>query len=276
MENFDPNVDTHMDELSEILGSALSNKQIHVERLQQAYPDQKVEISEAYNVWKDLESVEVPTFSGDMDAGFYKMLNEAQSTEAPGNVVPLAPNVDGPKGAERKSLIFNLFTPRRMAIAATFILGLAIGKWLDFGNALPNVDNVEQVDSRGEVSFASYEQTPSPYDRIKGINKVKEQENPDLRIIKALNRVILNDPNVNVRLSAIETMVLFSDMPEARTYLIEAIPHQRSSIVQLELADIMIMLEEKGSADEWNELLESDMLEKDAKIHLQESLKTIL
>jgi len=88
--------------------------------------------------------------------------------------------------------------------------------------------------------------------------------------------VILNDPNVNVRLSAIETMVLFSDMPEARTYLIEAIPHQRSSIVQLELADVMIMLEEKESADEWQELLESDMLESDAKIHLEESLKTIL
>lgn len=271
MENFDPNVDSHMDELSEILGSALSNKQIHVERLQQAYPDQSEEIREAYDIWKDLEAIEVPSISGDMDAGFYKLLNEAQS-----NVVPLVPKSNMEKENRKRPSVFNLITPRRLAIAATFVMGLAIGKWLDFGNTQPREDKMEQVDDRGEVSFASYEETPSPYDRIKGINKVKEQENPDLKIIKALNRVILNDPNVNVRLSAIETMVLFSDMPEARAYLIEAIPHQRSSIVQLELADIMIMLEEKESADEWNELLESDMLESDAKIHLEESLKTIL
>lgn len=265
-ENFDPNVDTHIDELSELLGSALSNKKVHIERLQLAYPQYKEEINEAFEVWKSLEAIEVLEPSGGMDAGFYKMLNEAQSDEVP-IIQPIK---------KKKSNIYSLLTPQRLAVAATFALGLAIGQWLDFGNATSVQPDRDKIESSNEVSFASYEQTPSAYERIKGINKIKKQDNPDLKIIKALNQVILNDPNVNVRLTAIETMVLFSDMPEARTYLIKAIPYQRSSIVQLELADIMTMLEEKGSADEWNELLESDMLESDAKIHLQESLKTIL
>lgn len=265
-ENFDPNVETHMDELSELLGSTLSNKKIHVERLQVSYPNHKEEIDKAFEVWKSLEDLDVPEPSGDMDAGFYKMLNKAQSDEA-----AISHTV-----GTKKSKIFNLLTPQRLAVAATFALGLAIGQWLDFGNASAVQPEIDKIESSNEVSFASYEQTPSAYDRIKGINKIKEQDNPDLKIIKALNDVILNDPNVNVRLTAIETMVLFSDMPEARTYLISAIPYQGSSIVQLELADIMIMLEEKESADEWNELLQSDMLEPDAKIHLQENLKTIL
>lgn len=266
IENFDPNVETHMDELSELLGSALSNKKIHVERLQLAYPDHKEEIGEAFEVWKSLEFIDVHEPSGDMDARFYKMLNGAQTE---------AGSINRP--VKKKSNVISLLTPRRLAVAATFILGLAIGQWLDFGNtSAVQQHDADKIESNSEVSFASYEKTPSAYDRIKGINKVKEQDNPDLKIIKALNQVILNDPNVNVRLSAIETMVLFSDMPEARTYLIEAIPYQRSSIVQLELADIMIMLEESESVDEWNELLESDMIESDAKIHLQESLKTLL
>lgn len=260
-------------ELLDILESNLSNKDVHVERLMSYYPDSKSEISTSYMTWKDLDQVNVPSIRPQMDDAFYAMLHKQTLSEKSdaSHVMSSSSPEDTSKG------ILRLFSPTRLAIAATFVIGMMAGQWLDFGGP-SDLDQPQPIEIEGDsqVHFASLEHTPSAMRRIQGINEVKSQDEPGLKIIDALNQVILNDPNVNVRLTAIETMVLFSDIPEARAYLIEAIPHQASPIVQLELADVMIALEEKSSADKWNQLLQSDNMETETKIHLKESLKQIL
>jgi|GEM_PF-1403321 len=268
---FDPDLNNHLSELSEILGSQLSNKSTHVDRLKLAYPDVQIEIADAYDTWQALEDLESPPIRPEMDVAFYKMLSEQDSGSTPLKLEKAR--------VENKSTdgVMRWFTPSRLAVAATFVIGMMIGQWMDFGGtSISDQDLNPNSLANAEVTFANHETNPSASSRIKGINEVKENESVDMKILNALNKVILNDPNVNVRLAAIETMTLFADMPTARTYLIEAIPHQQSSIVVLELAAVMIALEEKGSADEWNELLSSEELENDVKIHLKESLKTIL
>lgn len=261
MDTFDPILEGYLAELAELMESNLVDKRKHVARLMTAYPENNNEIDEAFETWENLKSIHVPAPGAEMDANFYKML----STHA--NRVVEQPNKINTK--------IKWFNPRALAIAATFLIGLSIGSWLNFGDENTPLEGRTSEQSN-VVSFASLELTPAASDRIREINVVKSQESLDMKIIKALNKVILHDPNINVRLTAIETMVLFSDIPEARRYLIEAIPYQQSSIVQLELADIMIGLEEKESSDEWQQLLESDQLESDVRSRLKENLKTLL
>lgn len=86
---------------------------------------------------------------------------------------------------------------------------------------------------------------------------------------------ILGDPNVNVRLSAIEAMLHFSDKPKVRMLLIKALTYQESAIVQLSLAEVIIKLQENGPDEEIRKLLESDQLDLEVKMHLKETLSQI-
>ena len=259
-------------DLAELLESNLANKAKHIDRLKDHYNQHEDEITAIYATWKDLTVIDVPAMRPQMDDAFYKFLDEQVSDEGEQSTRTVPIDKKKSSGARLRWL-----SPMKLAVAATFILGMMAGQWLDFGSITPVDDqSIAVVQEDNQVLFASLERTPSAMKRIQGINEVKYKDDPDLKIIDALNKVILNDPNVNVRLTAIETMVAFSHIPEARAYLIEAIPHQDSPIVQLELADVMIALEEKSSAEQWNQLLESDKIETETRIHLKESLRKIL
>lgn len=255
-------------ELAEILESNISRKDVFVERLQSHHSDHAQDIKELFETWQELQNLEIPKVRSEMDSSFYRMLD----------ALPAASTSVGPQPRQgEEPTKMRWLSPTRIAIAATFLIGLMAGHLLDFSNS---TDREEQYAAQSvkndHVKFASLEETPSALRRIKEIYQVRSQDNPDMRIIDALNQVILHDPNINVRLTGIETMVAFSHIPEARAYLIEAIPYQESPIVQLELADVMAELEEKNSVDQWNELLQSDKTDTETRIHLKESLRKIL
>lgn len=253
----------YLEELSDLLESNLSDKRKFVELLASKYEAHKEEIQEIFESWEGLSDIPSEMPSSNMDVGFYKALSEEQGA-----------NITEMKPAPKKS---NLVRMRWLAAAATFVIGMMLGTQFDFNRGSNNdTQQQEQMIQNDRLSFASVEKTPSAGKRIKKINKFKEQETVDTELIHALNKVILNDPNVNVRLSAIETMVLFSDIPEARTALVRAIPYQTSSIVLLELAAIMSELEETESIDAWEKVIDSGELDTDVKMNLEESLKTIL
>ena len=250
-------------ELLQIIESDLSDKKVHVNRLASFYGDHKEEILSSFQIWQDLKSIETPTVSAKTDLAFYKMLSQ----EELGGVQD-APVIQ----MKEKKTKTSWLAPWKLAVAATFLLGLFLGQFLNFSQ---QTTVIPEEKFPGQIQFASLESTPQASDRIKGITQVKGEESPDMVILESLKQVILNDPNINVRLTAIETLVLFSDIPEARQILIQAIPYQTSPTVQLELADIMLSLEEKQSADAWEQLLSSDHVETDVKINLQHALKRI-
>lgn len=258
----------HEDELLNILESNIENKELFVNTLADQYPSEKETILESYSTWNELNSLDVETPSAEMDKAFYDSLSKMENS-TPGaedsKVVSLPP---------RKSNIFSL---QRLGIAMTFLIGLGLGGYFDFFNTPSTIHDGQQlVDNSSLVRFASVEKTPHAGDRIKGIIDTKNETDLDSKILQALNDVICNDPNINVRLTAVETLVLFWDNPEAREILIKSIPFQDSPTVQLELADIMISLEAQSSSDKWNQLLSSTQVEPDIKSQLENTLKEIL
>ena len=116
----------------------------------------------------------------------------------------------------------------------------------------------------------------SSINRLEDISAMKNAPKLDDKIIDALNKALVNDPNVNVRLSAIEAMLHYADNPQVRQNLIKAIPYQTSPIILMTLAEVMIGLEESSSKDEWLELLGSDKLEDEMKRQLEETLAPVM
>ena len=260
------------DELLNILESNIENKELYIKTLAEQYPSHRETIVRYYETWNELNILSPESPSAKMDQAFYQSLSEMESSS-----IKTSNQSQDTKMVSMSGTSSKLFTLQRLGIAMTFLIGLALGGYLDFWGPDRTDSKISSVANNSKlVRFASVEQTPYASDRIKGIIRTKDNTHLEGKILHALNDVICHDPNINVRLTAIETLVTFWDIPEAREILIKSIPYQESPIVQLELADIMISLEAKTSSDKWNQLLSSTQVEPDVRSQLENTLKEIL
>ena len=89
------------------------------------------------------------------------------------------------------------------------------------------------------VSLALLNQE-SPSERLKGVSFTTKVERPDQEILTALLNTLNNDPNVNVRLAAIQSLFLFSNNPEVKSGLIQSLAVQKSPLIQFELIELLV------------------------------------
>jgi hypothetical protein len=80
----------------------------------------------------------------------------------------------------------------------------------------------------------------SPSERLKGVAYGRELSGEDPSVSGALFRAMLEDPNVNVRLAALDALRPTADRPETRTRLVAAVAEQDSPLVQLSLIDLLL------------------------------------
>lgn len=248
--------------------------EIQLNKLVQKYPSCEDTLTENFQLWNDLNTLEVPVPRPEMSKEFYKKLNEF-TVQQSSNVVS-------------KTSFWDKLKNRNLSANPQFGWVLGIGLFLIgfFSGQLFQPNNQQaQIDALAEQIATLKNPSPKRFNvnlqqsvggRMKDIQFVRQMENPDAKVLNALNKALCNDPNINVRLSAIESLVQFSDAPEVMEILIRAIPKQSSSLVQLELAEVMIQLEEKRSAAAWQELLESGEVELDVKMQLKETLQVLM
>ena len=229
------------------------------------HPDCKESLVEIKNAWEELGNIEIPSPSVQMQDRFY---NTLQSFEAELN----KPSTNF--GLSSFLLWVNPFANLAF-MSVLFIVGIGIGYWIN-SNSLYSAPQVRLDHSLQEQTFVALKNDNSVSERLKGVQMVRQLENPNEVIIKALNKALLYDPNVNVRLSAIESMLFFADNPKVRTNLIQAIPLQTSPLVQLALAEAMLILQEKSAIDELELLINSDNVELEVKMELEETVRTLL
>ncbi|WP_235299510.1 HEAT repeat domain-containing protein [Portibacter marinus] len=211
------------------------------------------ELISMYNTLRQLDQLEMVEPSSDMDQGFY-----AKLAAEPKQKLKL-----------RRSTIWF----RNIAVAASiFMVGALIGFYLlDRGDHEMMMVEDDLLNQENIVLTSN-----SSMSRLEDISEMKNAPKLDKKIIEALNRALLNDPNVNVRLSAIEAMLHYADNPKVRENLIKAIPYQTSPIIQMTLAEVMISLDESESKDEWLQLFRSDRLEDGFKEQLEEALAPVM
>lgn len=240
-----------------------------LENLIAAHPDCARILRNQYRTWEELATLETPTPSSEQHARFYRTLNELQ-------IVENKPSFLQRLGSRINQWLLELSPQARWVfIAGIFILGISSGLLINTPGGV-KLEHLAKLDQDPEFLFIHSRPQQSAIDRMKEIQNIKEVKSPDEKIFKALNEVLLRDPNINVRLSAIETLVHFAGNPKVREYLIEAIPVQDSPLVQVALADAMLLLHEKRSSGQWQKLFESGKIETDVKMHLEETLEPLL
>ncbi len=237
-------------------------------QLIEEFPDCEQAIRAHFKIWMDLSDIEVHPPSATMSANFYKALAEVTAQEQVISQLPLLEYLS--------QWMTNLTIRWKLSfIAATFLIGILLGRFI-IPSGKP--DSVRSA-SNDELQYLNYVAQVAPVSatmKLSLLHEIKKKGSADKRVMEALYQALINDPNINVRLSAMETLVFYADQPMAREMLIEAIPFQDSPLVQVALADAMLLLHETNSIEAWQRLIKSGEVEPEVKIHLEETMENLL
>ena len=229
-------------------------------------PEVEKEFEATKMVWNTTEEIPEPTAG--MDVNFYTMLN-AES-----------------KKAENKSFIhkveefFATSFPKQLAFTiAVLTIGFFVGNSFNSGENISD-ENLkfaqnETENVRSQLVLTLLDQ-PSANQRLQAVNEVNKLNNVTETILKALFVTLNNDDNVNVRLSAIEALKNYIQIPLVREGLISSIIKQKSPLVQIALADLMVALQEKEAVKSFEKLIKEDDVNESAKQKMEESIQQII
>jgi HEAT repeat protein/putative zinc finger protein len=172
--------------------------------------------------------------------------------------------------------------PKRQAVQLAtalllFVVGLGMGRWLP-----PKDRSTEEMahlrdelrDMRQLVTLSLLQQQ-SASERLKGVNWSYQIAQPDDRVVTALLETLNSDPNVNVRLGAVDALQQLAGHAGVRASLVQSLPRQESPIVQVALIDLLVELKEGRSAEVLRKLVHDNRLHKAVRARAETGLKQI-
>jgi HEAT repeat protein len=116
----------------------------------------------------------------------------------------------------------------------------------------------------------------SAAERMKAVQYAQDMTGPDESVLMALARTVNDDPNVSVRLMAVDALAHYAAYPKAREALIQSIVRQESPLVQLALADVMLALSEKRAVEPIRRIIASPMVDYSVKSKLEATVRQLL
>jgi hypothetical protein len=116
----------------------------------------------------------------------------------------------------------------------------------------------------------------SAAERMKAVHFAQELASPDEAVLSALARTVNDDPNVNVRLTAVDALALYADHPKVREALVRSIVRQESPLVQLALAEVMVALNEKRAVEPIRKIIASPLVDYSVKSKLEATVRQLL
>jgi HEAT repeat protein len=123
----------------------------------------------------------------------------------------------------------------------------------------------KEIEATRKLVFNLLQNDLSPSQRIMGVKAAYEAEQKDDAIVNALIKVMNEDPNVNVRLSAMEALSKFSNEIIVRKALIESLHKQTDPVMQIALIQVLVQLKEKEAVQSLKEIIESEVVPESVK-----------
>jgi len=206
------------------------------------------EVSRIGALWQSLDLLPVEEPGGQVRERFYEMLGAYRH---------------GLASAETRPAMRWWANPawQIAAAAALLAVGLGIG-YAGRGNGQPPVEVSqlrEEVASMRQLVALSLMQQQSAGDRLRGVSWSYQVEPSDTEVLNALVTAVNHDPNVNVRLAAVDALRPFTGSPSthvtARNAVVQALPKQTAPIVQVALIDFLAELKERNAAPELRRLV---------------------
>jgi hypothetical protein len=237
-----------------------------VQQLEQLIESGNVELTQLRSLDRldeQMIAIESPATSLAMDDRFYAMLAKE-------------------KRKESTSFSFSLpswswLAPRLAFSVALVVIGF-LGGYVMFGRS-NNADVkilTAQVSELKEAMMLSLLEKESASDRLKAVSLSNEMDNVSQKVALALVQTLNNDPNVNVRLAALEALTPFAKDGRVREELIRSINKQESPLVQVALAELMGILQEKKSVTEFDRILKDDKTPLEVKKKIKESINVLI
>ena len=104
------------------------------------------------------------------------------------------------------------------------------------------------------VALSLLQQQGSASDRLRGVTRSYRVQSSDTEVLSALLRTVNTDPNVNVRLSAVDALKQFDASPIARRGIAQSLHKQDSPLVQVALLDVIRDLRDRDALADVQEL----------------------
>jgi len=142
----------------------------------------------------------------------------------------------------------------------------------------PAVDESEIAQLRDEVRTVNHLLTvsllrqQSASERLQGVNRSSRMEKTDPEITAALLQTFQHDPNVNVRLAALDALAHDLGQKEIRQELLSALQTQSSPMVQIAIIDLMVQAGEKQSAGVMKQMLQKGDVNKVVRKRIEDGL----
>jgi hypothetical protein len=172
--------------------------------------------------------------------------------------------------------------PRRPAfqfsLALVFlVVGLAAGYFITVNgqNSAEFAQLRDEVQSMRQTLAVSLLDKPSPSERLRGVSMSYGMEEPDTKMLGALLNTLDSDPNVNVRLAAVDALYLFYDYPEVKEGLIHSLSKQTSPLVQVALINLMVNVRERQAAEALKMLIQDEELTPEVREHAEQGLQQL-
>jgi len=173
-----------------------------------------------------------------------------------------------------------IFTTGRGRLAFGFgvlVIGLVIGKLFTssvYNSQLENLSN--QMTDMKEVMMMSMLDEESVTSRLKGVQMSNGIVSENRKVTDALFITLNSDESTNVRLAALATLAEYAQDPMIREGIIKSITQQRSPLVQVALAELMVDLQESQAKEEFESILNAENTPDDVKTVLRENLDKIM
>ncbi len=228
------------------------------------------ELESILSISQLIEDMPVTEPSGKMDKRFYAMLEGEERKLLLGEPVGLNSHF---LSRFTRSIAFRL-----TAGIALFLLGWYSSEWLSIvPQSQGQVRNLaNEVKQLKETLVLAMMQQSSSIERIKAVNMVSESGRADDQIIESLFDLLNHDSSDNVRLLALDALSNFVSEKEVRQRLIESISAQTSPMVQLRFTELMLALNEKRAAPEFQKILDNANLNYNVRGKVKEALTVLL
>ncbi len=228
-----------------------------------------LDLKEMESLYQKTGDIPAPEPGKGMRSSFYNMLEEEKARQH--SSIPDRVNRFFESAAER-------IVWKRVAIACVvFLIGILIGNLLTpFKNYNQQINQLgREVNQMRQTVALNLMDDSSPVDRLKAVNISMKISSDNHRVIDALLKTLNNDPNINVRLAAVEALVRHGNNSAARRGLIRSIDKQQSPLVQVALADAMLSLQDGHSVKAFKKLLQEDDLNPSVRKHIQHTVNLL-
>jgi hypothetical protein len=166
-----------------------------------------------------------------------------------------------------KQIFFQPWVLRVAAAIILVIIGIAIGDRISIQRQHTQeiTEFKKQLDEQKQMMMSMLENQQSASQRVMGATVAYEMKQADDEIVNALVKAMDEDPNTNVRLTALEALGKFYQQGDVRSKLIKSLSTQKDPVVQIALIRLLVQMKEKGVVNQLEKITRDEMMIKAVK-----------